>query len=177
VHAGLPRAHAVQRGGWGGGTNAAYRGAWPRIRVKVLKEERTCRLCGAPANHVDHTWFIDGLRGERRDGVRRAPAPDAGGGVLAPERVGPHAPHYALADAGKRSSDAVVGMGPIEYLLKDPGVAEVLLNTWARHSLHPRAGDAVGADLRTINLPSGSATRALLADMRCATVNPWKSAT
>jgi 5-methylcytosine-specific restriction protein A len=41
-------------GGWGGATNAAYRGAWPKIRANVLKEERTCRLCRAPANHVDH---------------------------------------------------------------------------------------------------------------------------
>jgi hypothetical protein len=77
------------------------------------------------------TWFIDGLRGERRDAARGAAAPGAGGGVLAPERAGPHAPQYVLADAGTRSSDAVVGMGPIEYLLKDPEVAEGWLNKWA----------------------------------------------
>ena len=32
--------------------------------------------------------------------------------------------------------DAVVGLGPIESLLKDPEITEVLLSIWARHARH-----------------------------------------
>jgi len=37
-------------------------------------------------------------------------------------------PHSALADVVNAVSDAVVGMGPIEFLLKDPDVTEVMVN-------------------------------------------------
>ena len=42
-------------------------------------------------------------------------------------------PQSALADVVNAVSDAVVGMGPIEFLLKDPDVTEVMVSTWARH--------------------------------------------
>jgi len=32
-------------------------------------------------------------------------------------------------------SDEVVGLGPIEFLLKDPEVSEVLLSIWGRAAL------------------------------------------
>jgi pilus assembly protein CpaF len=37
-------------------------------------------------------------------------------------------PQNALADVVNAVSDAVVGMGPIEFLLKDPEVTEVMVN-------------------------------------------------
>ena len=37
-------------------------------------------------------------------------------------------PQSALADVVNAVSDAVVGMGPIEFLLKDPEVTEVMVN-------------------------------------------------
>ena len=37
-------------------------------------------------------------------------------------------PQSALADVVNAVSDAVVGMGPIEFLLKDPDVTEVMVN-------------------------------------------------
>ncbi len=38
----------------------------------------------------------------------------------------------ALAKVVNEVSDAVVGMGPVELLLKDPDVTEVLLSVWTR---------------------------------------------
>ena len=46
-------------------------------------------------------------------------------------------PQSALADVVNAVSDAVVGMGPIEFLLKDPDVTEVLLNRWVRRTRRP----------------------------------------
>ena len=40
-------------------------------------------------------------------------------------------PQNALADVVNAVSDAVVGMGPIEFLLKDPEVTEGLPSIWA----------------------------------------------
>jgi pilus assembly protein CpaF len=37
-------------------------------------------------------------------------------------------PQGALADVVNAVSDAVVGMGPIEFLIKDPEVTEVMVN-------------------------------------------------
>jgi Flp pilus assembly CpaF family ATPase len=42
-------------------------------------------------------------------------------------------PQNALADVVNAVSDAVVGMGPIEFLLKDPEVTEGLPSIWAPH--------------------------------------------
>jgi Flp pilus assembly CpaF family ATPase len=39
-------------------------------------------------------------------------------------------PQSALADVVNAVSDAVVGMGPIEFLLKDPEVTEVMIARW-----------------------------------------------
>ena len=52
-------------------------------------------------------------------------------------------PQSALADVVNAVSDAVVGMGPIEFLLKDPDVTEGLLSIRA---LHRRLRGAEGAD-------------------------------
>ena len=53
-------------------------------------------------------------------------------------------PQSALADVVNAVSDAVVGMGPIEFLLKDPDVTEGLLSIWALHRRGVRGAE--GAD-------------------------------
>lgn len=44
-------------GGWQNWRNPnadTYRGDWPKIRARVLREEPRCRLCGSRAEQVDH---------------------------------------------------------------------------------------------------------------------------
>ena len=60
-------------------------------------------------------------------------------------------PQNALADVVNAGfSDAVVGMGPIEFLLKDPEVTEGLLSIWVLHPVwvlhrrHVRGAEGAG---------------------------------
>src|SRR3989304_1254968 len=73
--------------------------------------------------------------GPRPVATRGAPGPraDAGrggrGGALAVLRERGHTlPQGALARVVNEVSDAVVGLGPIEFLLKDPEVTEGMVN-------------------------------------------------
>jgi hypothetical protein len=61
-------------------------------------------------------------------------------------------PQNALADVVNAVSDAVVGMGPIEFLLKDPEVTEGLPSTRtpdARQSLQSLTPDPLFVELRS----------------------------
>jgi len=75
-------------------------------------------------------------------------------------------PQNALADVVNAVSDAVVGMGPIEFLLKDPEVTEVMLNNRTRRRLRRAelAVGRVGTQARITSLAVGFATAGLGSD-------------
>ena len=39
---------------WRNRPSTAYRGDWPRLRTRQLREHPACAVCGQPATEVDH---------------------------------------------------------------------------------------------------------------------------
>jgi hypothetical protein len=110
---------------------------------------------------VDARDFASAPRTERRLRVREeALALLRAGGAILPQRE--------LARMVNEVSDEVVGFGPIEFLLKDPGVTEVMVNgpddvyveregriaMWSA-GMKVVAGNASGAEICVWSLTSG----------------------